>query len=95
VRVAQLERQADRAAGDAAATADASAASLRSSIQAATAAQRGQAELALELARDTQERLTLRAPLAGTVQLGRTGSGGTNVPQIQGSPKVPRRPSRG
>src|SRR5215212_686457 len=87
VRVAQLERQADRAAGDAAAAADASAASLRSSLQAATAAQRGQAELALELARDTQERLTLRAPLAGTVQLGRTGSGGTSLPQIQGLPE--------
>ena len=87
VRVAQLERQADQAAGDAAAAADASAASLRSSLQAATAAQRGQAELALELARDTQERLTLRAPLAGTVQLGRTGGGGTSLPQIQGLPE--------
>ena len=87
VRVAKLERQADQAAGDAAAAADASAASLRSSIQAATAAQRGQAELALELARDTQERLTLRAPLAGTVQLGRTGSGGTSLPQVQGLPE--------
>src|SRR5215211_691631 len=87
VRVAKLERQADQAAGDAAAAADASAASLRSSIRAATAAQRGQAELALELARDTQERLTLRAPLAGTVQLGRTGSGGTSLPQVQGLPE--------
>src|SRR5829696_5674498 len=87
VRVAQLERQADQAAGDAAAAADAQAASLRSSIQAATAAQRGQAELALQLARDTQERLTLRTPLAGTVQLGRTGGGGTSLPQVQGLPQ--------
>jgi multidrug efflux pump subunit AcrA (membrane-fusion protein) len=87
VRVAQLERQADQAAGDAAAAADAQAASLQGSIEAATAAQRGQAELALELARDTQERLTLRAPLAGTVQLGRTGGGATSLPQIQGLPE--------
>jgi multidrug efflux pump subunit AcrA (membrane-fusion protein) len=87
VRVARLERQADQAAGDAAAAADAQAASLRSSIEAASAAQRSQAELALELARDQQERLTLRAPLAGTVQLGRSGGGGTSLPQIQGLPE--------
>jgi len=87
VRVATLQRQADQAAGDAAAAADAQAASLRRSIQAATAAQRGQAELALELARDQQQRLTLRAPLDGTVQLGRSGGGGTTLPQIQGLPE--------
>src|SRR5829696_9614290 len=86
VRVAELERQADRAAGQAAATANAQADSLRRSIQAATAAQRGQAELALGLARDAQERLTLRSPLDGTVQLGRSGSGGTSLPQVQGLP---------
>jgi HlyD family secretion protein len=87
VRVAQLQRQADRAADDAAAAADAQADSLRRSIQAATAAQRGQAELALELARDQQERLTLRSPLDGTVQLGRSGSGGTALPELQGLPE--------
>jgi HlyD family secretion protein len=87
VRVAQLQRQADRAAGDAAAAADAQAASLRQSLQAATAAQRGQAELALELARDQQQRLTLRSPLGGTVQLGRSGGGGTPLPQLQGLPE--------
>jgi HlyD family secretion protein len=86
VRVAELERQADRAAGQAAAAANAQADSLRRSIQAATAAQRGQAELALELARDAQDRLTLRSPLDGTVQLGRSGSGGTSLPQVQGLP---------
>src|SRR5512133_2201653 len=86
VRVAKLQRQADQAAREAAAASAAQADSLQSSIQAATAAQRGQAELALELARDTQERLTLRAPLAGTVQLGRTGGGGTSLPQLQGLP---------
>ena len=87
VRVAELARQADQAAGDAAAAADAQAQGLRQSIEAATAAQRGQAELALELARDQQERLTLRSPLAGTVQLGRAGGGSTSPPQIQGLPE--------
>jgi HlyD family secretion protein len=87
VRVAELQREADRAAGDAAAAADAQADTLRRSIQAATAAQRGQAELALELARDQQERLTLRAPLSGTVQLGRSQSGGTTLPDLQGLPE--------
>jgi HlyD family secretion protein len=86
VRVAELGRQADQAAEDAGAAANAQADSLRRSIQAATAAQRGQAELALELAQDQQDRLTLRSPLAGTVQLGRSGSGGTSLPQVQGLP---------
>jgi HlyD family secretion protein len=87
VRVAELQRESARAADEAAAAADAQADSLRRSIQAATAAQRGQAELALELARDQQERLTLRAPLAGTVQLGRSQSGGTTLPDLQGLPQ--------
>jgi HlyD family secretion protein len=87
VRVAELQRQADQAAGDAAAAADAQAQGLRRSIQAATAAQRGQAELALELARDQQDRLTLRSPLDGTVQLGRSGGGGASLPQVQGLPE--------
>ena len=87
VRVAELQRQADQAASQAAASADAQAAAMQQSIQAATAAQRSQAELALELARDQQERLTLRSPLAGTVQLGRSGGGGTTLPQIEGLPE--------
>jgi HlyD family secretion protein len=87
VRVAELQRQADQAAQDAAAASAAQADSLRQSIQAATAAQRSQAELALELARDQQARLTLRAPLAGKVQLGRSGGGGTPLPQVQGLPE--------
>ena len=86
VRVAELGRQADLAAEEAGAAANAQADSLRRSLQAATAAQRGQAELALELAQDQQDRLTLRSPLAGTVQLGRSGSGGTSLPQVQGLP---------
>jgi HlyD family secretion protein len=87
VRVAELERQAGQAAEEAAAAANAQADSLRRSIEAATAAQRGQAELALELATDQQDRLTLRSPLAGTVQLGRSGSGGTSLPQVEGLPE--------
>jgi HlyD family secretion protein len=87
VRVAQLQRQADQAAEQAAAATAAQADSLQRSLQAATAAQRSQAELALELARDQQERLTLRSPLAGNVQLGRSGGGGTSLPQVQGLPE--------
>jgi multidrug efflux pump subunit AcrA (membrane-fusion protein) len=86
VRVAQLQRQADQAAEQAAAATAAQADSLQRSLQAATAAQRSQAELALELARNQQERLTLRSPLAGNVQLGRSG-GGTTLPQVQGLPE--------
>ncbi|HET9291624.1 MAG TPA: efflux RND transporter periplasmic adaptor subunit [Actinomycetes bacterium] len=87
VRVAELQRQAAQAADAAAAAADAQAATLQQSIQAATAAQRGQAELALELARDQQERLTLRSPLDGTLQLGRSGSGATTIPEVEGLPE--------
>jgi HlyD family secretion protein len=87
VQVAELQRQADQAANEAAAAADTQADSLRRSLEAATAAQRGQAELALELAKDQRDRLTLRSPLAGTVQLGRSGGGGTTLPQVQGLPE--------
>jgi HlyD family secretion protein len=87
VRVAQLQRQGDQAAEQAAAATAAQADSLQRSLQAATAAQRSQAELALELARDQQGRLTLRSPLAGNVQLGRSGGGGTSLPQVQGLPE--------
>jgi HlyD family secretion protein len=88
VRVAELQRQSDQAASDAAAAADAQADAMQRSIEAATAAQRGQAELALELARDQQRRLVLRAPLAGTVQLGRTQTGGgTTVPSLPSLPE--------
>jgi HlyD family secretion protein len=87
VRVAELQRRAEEAARQAAAAAGAQAASLQRSIEAATAAQRGQAQLALELARDQQRRLTLRAPLAGTVQLGRTQTGAATVPSLPGLPE--------
>jgi multidrug efflux pump subunit AcrA (membrane-fusion protein) len=85
VRVAELQRQADQAARQAAAAASVQAASLQRSLEAAAAAQLAQAQLALELAEDQQQRLTLRAPLAGTVQLGRTATGsGVTVPSLPG-----------
>jgi multidrug efflux pump subunit AcrA (membrane-fusion protein) len=87
VRVAELQRQAEQAARQAAAAAGAQAASLQRSIEAATAAQLAQAQLALELAQDQQRRLTLRAPLAGTVQLGRTQTGAATVPSVPGLPE--------
>jgi multidrug efflux pump subunit AcrA (membrane-fusion protein) len=87
VRVAELQRQAEQAARQAAAAAGAQAASLQRSIEAATAAQLAQAQLALELAQDQQRRLTLRAPLAGTVQLGRTQTGAVTVPSVPGLPE--------
>jgi multidrug efflux pump subunit AcrA (membrane-fusion protein) len=87
VRVAALGRQAELAAGQAAAAADAQSASLRRSVEAATAAQRGQAQLALALATEQQRRLTLRAPLAGIVQLGRGGGGGAGLGELQGLPE--------
>jgi HlyD family secretion protein len=86
-RVAELQRQAEQAARQAAAAAGAQAASLQRSIEAATAAQLAQAQLALELAQDQQRRLTLRAPLAGTVQLGRTQTGAATVPSVPGLPE--------
>src|SRR6266508_1503151 len=76
-QVKQAQAAADGAQAD----------SLRRSIEAATAAQRGQAQLALELARDQQRRLVLRAPLAGTVQLGRTSTGAATVPSLPGLPE--------
>src|SRR4030095_7526270 len=82
-------RRPDQSRQDAAAATAAQADSLQRSLQAATAAQRSQAELALELALDQQERLTLRSPLAGNVQLGRSGGGGTTLPQVQGLPEGP------
>jgi HlyD family secretion protein len=84
-RLDRAERQLDAtrratnaAVQQAAAAVNAQTSALSRSLQAATAAQRAQAALALEAARSQQQRLTLRAPLGGTVQLGReqTGSGG-------------------
>src|SRR5215218_7624733 len=73
------------------ATSAAVIAALRAALPLVPRAQRARLQrridLALELARDQQERLTLRSPLAGTVQLGRSGSSGTTLPQIEGLPE--------
>jgi multidrug efflux pump subunit AcrA (membrane-fusion protein) len=53
-------------------------ASLSSALGALGAAQRAQAQAAYDLARSTVDALTLRAPIAGVVQLGGTSSAGSN-----------------
>src|SRR6266511_1721140 len=73
-QVAEAQRRASGAAQLAVAAVDQQTAALRSSITAATAAQRGQAQLALDLAMEQKKQLTLQAPIAGTVQLGRAGA---------------------
>src|SRR6266545_1034039 len=81
-RLDQAERQVAEAQQNAA---------LRSAIAAATAAQRGQAQLALDLATEQKRQLTLRAPMTGTVQLGRaTGASagaGVSLPDLSSLPE--------
>src|SRR6266571_1672041 len=63
---------------------------LRSALDSATAAQRGQAQLALDLAMEQKAELTLRAPISGTLQLGRASSGGagaTSLPDLSQLPE--------
>lgn len=69
-------RRGEAALRRAAQQADAQASALRRSLAAAAAAQRAQADLALEAALEQREALTLRSPIAGTVQLGRGGGQG-------------------
>jgi HlyD family secretion protein len=87
-QLAATRRATSAAVEQAAAAVDAQSSALSRSLQAATAAQRAQAALALEAARSQQQRLTLRAPLGGTVQLGReqTGSGG-GLPTLPSLPQ--------
>jgi HlyD family secretion protein len=75
-QVADGQRRASQAADLALAAVDQQTDALRGALRSATAAQRGQAQLALDLAMDQQARLTLDAPMAGTVQLGRASGGG-------------------
>lgn len=84
---AALLKQVDAARKQYAAASEAAAAAVRSvqrgvaglaeAVGALTAAQRLQAEQAYELAYAAVEALTLRAPVAGVVQLGGTAPGGT------------------
>jgi HlyD family secretion protein len=71
-RIAAAQQAASEAAQQAAAAVNQQTAALRNAIGAATAAQRSQAQLALDLANQQKAALTLRAPLSGTVQLGRS-----------------------
>jgi len=87
-RIAKAQQRADRAARQAAAAASQQVDAVRRSVDAATAAQRAQAAVAVEVAESQRDRLTLRAPLSGTVQLGRSGTGGGS-----GLPTLPSLPA--
>ncbi len=90
-QVAEAQQRAAAAAQVAVAAVDQQNAALRSAIAAATAAQRGQAQLALDLATEQKRQLTLRAPMTGTVQLGRaTGASvgaGVSLPDLSSLPE--------
>ncbi len=90
-QVADARQRAALATGLAVAAADQQTQALRRSLDAATAAQRGQAQLALDLAREQKAELTLRAPISGTVQLGRASAGGagpgTGLPNLSQLPE--------
>jgi multidrug efflux pump subunit AcrA (membrane-fusion protein) len=89
-QVAEAQRRASEAAQLAVAVVDQQNAALRASITAASAAQRSQAQLALDLAMQQKAQLTLRAPITGTVQLGRASSAGAgagvNLPDLSSLP---------
>jgi HlyD family secretion protein len=78
-QVAASQRRATQASELAVAAVDQQTNALRSALNSATAAQRGQAQLALDLAMQQKAELTLRAPISGTVQLGRASSGGAGA----------------
>jgi len=88
-QVATSQRRATQAAELAVAAVDQQTAALRGALNAATAAQRGQAQLALDLAMEQKAALTLRAPISGTLQLGRASSGGpaTSLPDLSQLPE--------
>src|SRR6266567_1700510 len=86
-QVATSQRRATQAAEVAV---DQQTVALRSALDSATAAQRGQAQLALDLAMEQKAELTLRAPISGTLQLGRASSGGagaTSLPDLSQLPE--------
>jgi HlyD family secretion protein len=89
-QVATSQRRATQAAELAVAAVDQQTVALRSALNSATAAQRGQAQLALDLAMEQKAELTLRAPISGTLQLGRASSGGagaTSLPDLSQLPE--------
>jgi HlyD family secretion protein len=89
-QVATSQRRATQAAELAVAAVDQQTVALQSALNSATAAQRGQAQLALDLAMEQKAELTLRAPISGTLQLGRASSGGagaTSLPDLSQLPE--------
>jgi HlyD family secretion protein len=88
-QIADGQRRANQAADLAVAAVDQQTNALRDALNSATAAQRGQAQLALDLAMDQKAQLTLRAPIAGTVQLGRGGVGGQSGVQLPDLSQLP------
>jgi HlyD family secretion protein len=98
-QVAEAQQRASAAAQLAVVAMDQQNAALRSSITAATAAQRSQAQLALDLASEQKRQLTLRAPMTGTVQLGRasgaSGGAGISLPDLGSLPESARQAVQG
>jgi HlyD family secretion protein len=88
-QVATSQRRAAQAAELAVAAADQQTVALRGALDSATAAQRSQAQLALDLAMEQKAALTLRAPIAGALQLGRAAGGGApnSLPDLSQLPE--------
>ena len=87
-QVAASQRRASQAAELAVAAVGQQTDALRGALNAATAAQRSQAQLALDLAMEQKDQLTLRAPMAGTVQLGRASGAGAGI-SVPGLAQLP------
>jgi HlyD family secretion protein len=87
-QLAATRRRTSAAVRQAADAVQAQTSAMSRSLEAATAAQRSQAAVAVAAAENQLERLTLRATLAGTVQLGReqTGGGG-GLPSLPSLPQ--------
>jgi multidrug efflux pump subunit AcrA (membrane-fusion protein) len=88
-QVATSQRRAAQAAELAVAAVDQQTDALRGALDSATAAQRSQAQLALDLAMEQKAALTLRAPIAGALQLGRAAGGGApnSLPDLSQLPE--------
>ena len=89
-QVAQARERAATAAELAVGAVDQQNNALRDALRAATSAQRGQAQLALDLALEQKAQLTMRAPISGTVQLGRASGGaspGVQLPDLSQLPE--------
>jgi multidrug efflux pump subunit AcrA (membrane-fusion protein) len=88
-QVAEARRRAATAAELAVGAVDQQNNALRGALSAATAAQRGQAQLALDLAMQQKAQLTVRAPISGTVQFGRAPGGGGPGVQLPDLSQLP------